>query len=87
MLYANGKAAPATPVQCCWYCRAWIPRARAVSSNTLSVRATRMGIHYTSFGVPTEEERAHHYLWRIRKALPPAGHSGFSTDPTTRTCW
>ena len=35
-----------------------------------------MGIQYTGFGVPTEEERAHHYLWRIRKALPAAGHIG-----------
>ncbi len=34
------------------------------------------GIRYTSFGVPTEEERAHHYLWRIRKALPAAGNIG-----------
>ncbi|GAY14692.1 polyphosphate kinase 2 family protein [Mycobacterium sp. shizuoka-1] len=34
------------------------------------------GIRYTSFGVPTEEERAHHYLWRIRKALPAAGQLG-----------
>jgi PPK2 family polyphosphate:nucleotide phosphotransferase len=35
-----------------------------------------MGVRYTGFGVPTEEERAHHYLWRIRKALPPGGHIG-----------
>ncbi len=35
-----------------------------------------MGVRYTSFGPPTEEERAHDYLWRIRKALPPAGHIG-----------
>ena len=35
-----------------------------------------MGIRYTSFGVPTEEERRHHYLWRIRNALPPSGHVG-----------
>jgi PPK2 family polyphosphate:nucleotide phosphotransferase len=34
------------------------------------------GIRYTAFGVPTEEERNHHYLWRIRNALPPAGHIG-----------
>jgi polyphosphate kinase 2 (PPK2 family) len=26
------------------------------------------GIRYTSFGKPTEEELAHHYLWRIRNA-------------------
>ena len=35
-----------------------------------------MGIRYTGFGKPTEDERAHHYLWRINKALPPAGHIG-----------
>src|SRR5262249_25078301 len=34
------------------------------------------GIRYTSFGKPTPEELAHHYLWRINKALPPAGHIG-----------
>ena len=34
------------------------------------------GIRYTSFGEPTEEERAHHYLWRIRNALPTGGHIG-----------
>ena len=33
-----------------------------------------MGIRYTGFGVPTKEERAHHYLWRIRNALPKGGH-------------
>lgn len=35
-----------------------------------------MGICYTAFGVPTEEERKHHYLWRVWRALPPAGHIG-----------
>ena len=39
-------------------------------------QANPQGIRYTSFGVPTEEEHAHHYLWRIRNALPPAGHIG-----------
>ena len=38
--------------------------------------ANPQGIRYTGFGVPTEEERKHHYLWRIRRALPPAGHIG-----------
>ena len=35
-----------------------------------------MGIDYHSFGKPTPEERSHHFLWRINKALPPAGHIG-----------
>ena len=39
-------------------------------------RLIRKGIRYTAFGVPTEEERKHNYLWRIRRALPPAGHVG-----------
>lgn len=38
--------------------------------------ANPQGIRYISFGKPTEEERAHHYLWRIRNALPPPGHIG-----------
>jgi PPK2 family polyphosphate:nucleotide phosphotransferase len=38
--------------------------------------ANPQGIRYTGFGKPTEEELAHHYLWRIRNALPAAGHIG-----------
>ena len=34
------------------------------------------GVEHQSFGVPTEEERAHHYLWRIEKALPSPGQIG-----------
>ena len=34
------------------------------------------GVAMRSFGVPTEEERAHHYLWRIEKALPRPGLIG-----------
>ncbi|HLL65132.1 MAG TPA: polyphosphate kinase 2 family protein [Micromonosporaceae bacterium] len=35
-----------------------------------------LGVRITSFGVPTEEERSHDFLWRIRRALPPAGYIG-----------
>ena len=34
------------------------------------------GVTLRSFGVPTEEEREHHYLWRIRNALPRPGQIG-----------
>jgi PPK2 family polyphosphate:nucleotide phosphotransferase len=34
------------------------------------------GVSLTSFGVPTEEEKAQHYLWRIKKALPRPGQIG-----------
>jgi PPK2 family polyphosphate:nucleotide phosphotransferase len=34
------------------------------------------GIRVTAFKAPTEEERAHDFLWRIRNALPAAGEIG-----------
>ncbi len=34
------------------------------------------GATVTGFGVPSEEERAHDFLWRIRKALPRPGTLG-----------
>ena len=35
-----------------------------------------IGVHYTAFKKPTDEERAHHFLWRIRRRLPPPGAVG-----------
>jgi PPK2 family polyphosphate:nucleotide phosphotransferase len=34
------------------------------------------GVSITSFKKPTPEEAAHHFLWRIRRALPAAGMIG-----------
>lgn len=34
------------------------------------------GLHIANFGVPTEEELSHHFLWRIKKQLPPPGKIG-----------
>jgi PPK2 family polyphosphate:nucleotide phosphotransferase len=34
------------------------------------------GIKATGFGPPDEQERKHDFLWRIRRALPPAGYLG-----------
>jgi PPK2 family polyphosphate:nucleotide phosphotransferase len=34
------------------------------------------GLKITSFKAPTDEEKAHDFLWRIEKALPPAGVIG-----------
>jgi len=35
-----------------------------------------IGVQYTAFKKPTEEEAAHDFLWRIRKKLPPPGVVG-----------
>jgi PPK2 family polyphosphate:nucleotide phosphotransferase len=34
------------------------------------------GVRVTSFGVPTETERAHDYLWRVHQACPARGQIG-----------
>ncbi len=34
------------------------------------------GVKITSFKAPTDEERQHHFLWRIRNALPHPGYLG-----------
>jgi PPK2 family polyphosphate:nucleotide phosphotransferase len=34
------------------------------------------GVKITSFKAPTDEERQHHFLWRIRAALPQPGFIG-----------
>ncbi len=33
-----------------------------------------IGVEVTSFKAPSEEERAHDYLWRVHKACPRQGH-------------
>jgi PPK2 family polyphosphate:nucleotide phosphotransferase len=35
-----------------------------------------VGVKITSFKAPTEEERAHDFLWRIEKAVPERGYVG-----------
>ncbi len=34
------------------------------------------GVRITSFKAPTDEEKQHHFLWRIKRALPQPGHVG-----------
>ncbi|MGF6887966.1 PPK2 family polyphosphate:nucleotide phosphotransferase [Nocardia sp. GAS34] len=34
------------------------------------------GVDHAAFGVPSAEERKHHYLWRIRRQLPRGGQLG-----------
>ena len=43
---------------------------------TVTAGMNPTGIKAVSFGVPTDEEKQHDFLWRIERALPPAGHLG-----------
>jgi PPK2 family polyphosphate:nucleotide phosphotransferase len=38
--------------------------------------ADPQGVKITSFKAPTDEEKQHDFLWRVRNALPPAGYLG-----------
>ncbi|BBZ79357.1 polyphosphate kinase [Mycolicibacterium anyangense] len=74
MLYANGKAGDSRSLLLVLQGMDTAGKGGIVTH--VVGAGNPMGIHYTGFGVPTEEERAHHYLWRIRKALPAGGHVG-----------
>jgi len=74
MLYANGKEGD--PRSVLLVLQGMDTAGKGSIVKHVVGAANPMGVRYTSFGVPTEEERAHHFLWRIRKALPPAGHIG-----------
>ncbi len=39
-------------------------------------RVNPAGVKVTEFAEPTEEEAEHHFLWRIRNAVPPHGSLG-----------
>jgi PPK2 family polyphosphate:nucleotide phosphotransferase len=39
-------------------------------------QASPAGLHIVSFKQPTPAERKHHFLWRIRRALPAPGYLG-----------
>ena len=45
------------------------------------------GCPVTGFKVPSSEELAHDYLWRVHKAVPRKGEIGIFNRSTTRTCW
>ncbi len=45
-----------------------------------------MGMHYHGFGAPpTDEEKQHDYLWRVKRQLPQNGWIGIFDRPITRT--
>ena len=55
-------------------CRASTRRGKDGVIRSVFSGANPLGIRTASFGVPTETELAHDYLWRIHAALPSARH-------------
>ncbi len=73
-LYANGRAGDTRSILL--VLQGMDTAGKGGIVNHVVAAGSPMGIEYTGFGVPTEEERKHHYLWRIRNALPEGGHIG-----------
>jgi PPK2 family polyphosphate:nucleotide phosphotransferase len=76
MLYANSKGAPDDKRSILLVLQGMDTAGKGGIVKHVVGAANPQGIRYASFGVPTEEERKHNYLWRIRRALPPPGHIG-----------
>ncbi len=73
-LYANGRAGDTRSILL--VLQGMDTAGKGGIVNHVVAAGSPMGIEYTGFGVPTEEERKHHYLWRIRNARPEGGHIG-----------
>jgi PPK2 family polyphosphate:nucleotide phosphotransferase len=76
MLYANSKGAPDDKRNVLLVLQGMDTAGKGGIVKHVVGAANPQGIHYASFGKPTEDELSHHYLWRIRRALPPAGNIG-----------
>ena len=58
----------------CWSsCRAPTPAARTARSAACSGKTSALGVLPSAWKAPTEEERAHDYLWRIHQRCRRAG--------------
>ena len=74
-LYASAKAA-GDPRRVLLILQAMDCGGKDGAIRTVAGQLNPAGVAVVSFGVPTPEERRHHYLWRIRRALPAAGYIG-----------
>ncbi len=74
MLYANGREGDHRSVLL--VLQGMDTAGKGGIVNHVVAAGSPMGIDYHSFGKPTPEELSHHFLWRINKTLPPAGHIG-----------
>ena len=73
-LYADGRAGGSRSVLCVVQGLDTAGKG-GVARHVMSL-VDPQGVALSAFGPPTEEELAHHYLWRIKKQLPPPGKIG-----------
>jgi PPK2 family polyphosphate:nucleotide phosphotransferase len=80
MLYATAKTAPAGTVaarrRVLLVLQGMDCSGKGGAVRNVAGAMNPVGVRVVGFGQPTEEERAHHFLWRIKRALPPPGRVG-----------
>jgi PPK2 family polyphosphate:nucleotide phosphotransferase len=74
-LYANAKVA-GSPTRVLLVLQAMDCGGKDGTTRRVAGQMNPQGMHIVSFGKPTEEELAHDFLWRIRRALPVGGYVG-----------
>ena len=60
--------------------KAWMPRARAARFRRITAALDARDGQLIPIAAPTDEELAHHYLWRFWRHLPRAGRVTISFD-------
>lgn len=76
MLFASAKVDPAAARRVLVVLQAMDCGGKDGTIRRVAGAMDPLGLHIRSFGTPTEEERSHHFLWRIRRALPAPGYVG-----------
>ena len=64
---------PTAASSCSSSCKAPTPAARTARSAACSAQTSALGVRTVGWKAPTEDERAHDYLWRIHQQVPAAG--------------
>jgi PPK2 family polyphosphate:nucleotide phosphotransferase len=74
-LYARAKAAD-DPRRVLLVLQAMDCGGKDGTIRNVAGRLNPQGVRIVSFGPPTPEERRHHFLWRVRRAVPLPGYIG-----------
>ena len=72
-VYDAQKAAHATGIPCVIAFEGWDAAGKGGAIRRLTYSLNAFNYHVVPVAAPTDEEAAHHYLWRFWRHLPPAG--------------
>ncbi|MFV2021447.1 PPK2 family polyphosphate kinase [Micromonospora sp. LOL_023] len=76
MLFAQAVKAPASARRVLLVLQAMDCGGKGGAVKRVAGAMNPLGLHIRAFGAPTAEELDHHFLWRVRRALPAPGYVG-----------